>query len=213
MFDLQTIFDSLYVLSQQYTTLFYIVVSLIVFLESALCFAIFLPGDSLLFFSGMVSAVTDSNIWLFELTLIIVATLGYQINFEMANWFDRQGIFHRLVDMEAYKARSHTFFRKHGFYSIIIARFVPIIRNVLPFVIGLSGMSRSMFLLANIVSAMLWILVIVNMAYFFGQIEWVYNHFQLCIMTVVTISCLPIFLQLSNRVYHSLSVKKNQAEQ
>lgn len=200
MFEIQVIFESLYHLSQEYIWGFYSLVSLVVLAESALFFAFFLPGDSLLFFCGITSALAEHRIWLFELVLIVVTIIGYQVNFELAAWFNNCGYLNRFVHMDQYRQESEQFFKRHGFYSVVVARFVPIVRNMLPFVVGLSGMNRQTFIQANIIGGVLWVLVIMNVAYFFGSVEWVRQNFLLCLLAVILLSCLPVMIKLAKWV-------------
>ena len=166
---------------------------LIIFCETGLVITPFLPGDSLLFAIGAVSAITPLNVHLLVALLIIAALLGDNVNYivgrtfgpklfhcEKRRWFNPQSL-----------ARTQAFYEKYGGKTLIIARFMPIIRTFAPFVAGLSSMHYYRFLRFNIFGATLWIGSITYTAYWFGNLPLVKNHFSLAIVMIILISLTP----------------------
>jgi membrane-associated protein len=172
----------------------------IVFCETGLVVTPFLPGDSLLFAAGAVPAAPGSNlsVWWMILILIIAAVLGDTVNYQIGHFVGpkvfREGRKSRWLKKK-HLDRTHAFFEKYGGKTIIIARFVPIIRTFAPFVAGVGAMTYPRFLLYNIVGAVLWVTSLVLAGYWFGRLEFVQKNFKYVILGIIFVSLLPIMIE------------------
>jgi membrane-associated protein len=156
----------------------------------------FLPGDSLLFAAGTFAALGALDVWLVVLLLIIAAILGDTVNYWVGAYIGPRAFKGdvRFLRKE-YLDRTHAFYEKHGGKTIILARFVPIIRTFAPFVAGVGAMSYPKFILYNVVGAVLWVGLFVLGGYFFGNITVVRENFTLVILAIIGISVLPIAVE------------------
>jgi membrane-associated protein len=178
---------------QAYGTFTYVLLFLIIFLETGLVVTPILPGDSLLFAAGTFAALGALNIHLLLLLLSIAAIGGDTVNYWIGHYagpkvFARKKS--RFFNPEHLK-RTHTFYERYGGKTIILARFIPIIRTFAPFVAGIGAMSYGRFLLYNAVGGFAWPLICLYAGYFFGNIPVVKNNFSLVILAIVFISILP----------------------
>ena len=178
---------------QSYGVWTYLILFLIIFCETGLVVTPFLPGDSLLFAAGAFAARGDLHVlWLFVL-LSIAAILGDTANYWIGNLVGPK-VFHqehvRFLNKE-YLNRTHLFFEKYGGKTIIIARFVPIIRTFAPFVAGIGSMTYTRFISYNIIGGIVWIASFAFAGYFFGNIPLVKKNFTLVIFAIIIISILP----------------------
>ncbi len=170
----------------------YVVLFIIIFIETGLVVIPFLPGDSLLFAAGAVSATTHLNPLPMFLLLAFAAILGDTVNYWIgyylgpkvftsnSRWFKR-----------AYLERTHAFYQKHGGKTILLARFIPIIRTFAPFVAGIGRMNYGYFLSYNIIGGILWTALFIATGYFFGNLEFVKENFSFVILAIIFISLLP----------------------
>jgi membrane-associated protein len=174
----------------------YVVLFLIVFAETGLVVTPFLPGDSLLFAVGAVGSRPEIglNLPLLTLLLIAAAVIGDAVNY----WIGYRvgpAIFKketgRLLNKE-HLIRAQRFYEKYGGKTIILARFVPIVRTFAPFVAGIGRMNYLRFALYNVVGGVAWVLVCVVAGYYFGRFEFVQRHFELVIVAIIVISVLPM---------------------
>lgn len=175
----------------------YLLLFLIVFAETGFVVTPFLPGDSLLFAAGAFAALGDLDIvWVF-LVLTGAAIIGDSVNYAIGNFFGPK-VFHkenaRFLKKE-YLDKTHQFYEKYGAKTIVIARFVPIVRTFAPFVAGVGQMSYWTFLTYNILGALLWVTVCVFAGYFFGNIPVVKENFTLVIFVIILISILPAIFE------------------
>jgi membrane-associated protein len=178
---------------QSYGMWTYLILFLIIFCETGLVVTPFLPGDSLLFAAGAFAARGDLNVlWLFIL-LSIAAILGDTANYWIGNIVGPK-VFHqehvKFLNKE-YLNRTHLFFEKYGGKTIIIARFVPIIRTFAPFVAGIGSMTYVRFISYNVIGGIVWIASFAFAGYFFGNIPMVKKNFTLVIFAIIIISILP----------------------
>jgi membrane-associated protein len=185
------------VVIQDYGQWTYLILFLIVFCETGLVVTPFLPGDSLLFVAGAFAALGSLNlVWVLVL-LSVAAILGDTINYWVGNYigpkvFQMQNS--RIFKKE-YLDRTHQFYEKYGPITIVIGRFVPIIRTFAPFLAGVGSMTYGKFLIYNVVGGLLWIFSFTLGGYFFGNLPFVKNNFTLVIFAIIIISVLPTVIE------------------
>jgi membrane-associated protein len=185
-------------LMQEYQTTTYFILCLIIFCETGLVATPFLPGDSLLFAAGMLTAANGIlNIWLLIILLICSAILGDNVNYFVGRFFGERvfqiGFLKRIIKRE-YLDRTHAFYEKHGGKTIIMARFVPIVRTFAPFAAGLGKMNYSRYISFCIGGAILWVPLLSLAGYYFGNIPVIKNNFEKVILAIIFISLLPIII-------------------
>jgi membrane-associated protein len=176
----------------QYGTLTYAILFGVIFAETGFVFTPFLPGDSLLFAAGTFAAAGSFNIHFLFILLSIAAILGDTTNYWIGNYFGPK-VFEKNIRFlkKEHLEKTHKFYEKHGGKTIIIARFIPIIRTFAPFVAGVGAMTYSKFILFNIVGAVLWCALFVYGGYFFGNLSFVKNNFSMVIIAIIFLSILP----------------------
>lgn len=174
----------------------YLILFGVIFIETGLVITPFLPGDSLLFAAGAIAALGILNIWFLIILLILAAFLGDSANYSIGKYFGKR-IFeknYRLIKKE-YLTKTHEFYEKHGGKTIILARFVPIIRTFAPFVAGVGYLTYGRFIVYNLVGGILWVLLFVLAGYFFGHIPFVKNNFSVVVLAIIAISLLPMLIE------------------
>jgi membrane-associated protein len=177
----------------------YIILFLIVFAETGLVVTPFLPGDSLLFALGAISADPNSpiNLPLISGLLILAAILGDAVNYWAGNRLGPK-VFtsesSRFLNKK-HLLRAQEFYEKYGGKTIILARFVPIVRTFAPFVAGIGNMGYARFFLYNVLGAIAWVVICVVAGYFFGQMEFVRKRFELVIIAIIVISIMPMVVE------------------
>jgi membrane-associated protein len=183
-------------LISQYGIWTHLILFLIVFCETGLVVTPFLPGDSLLFAAGTFAALGALDLWLVVLLLLIAAIAGDTVNYWIGAYIGPRAFKGdvRFLRKE-YLDRTHAFYERHGGKTIIMARFVPIIRTFAPFVAGIGAMSYPKFILYNVVGAVLWVGLFVLGGYFFGNISVVRENFTLVILVIIALSVLPIVVE------------------
>lgn len=171
----------------------YAVLFLIIFCETGLVVTPFLPGDSLLFAAGALAATTSLNVWVLWGLLFVAAVVG-----DASNYFIGNKLGPRLCANEnsrilkkSYLDKTHAFCEKHGKKTIVLARFVPIVRTFAPFVVGAGSMRYRDFFAYNVIGGALWVTLFVWAGYFFGNMPVVEHNFTLVIIAIVAISVLP----------------------
>jgi membrane-associated protein len=176
----------------QYGTWTYLILFGIIFCETGLVVTPFLPGDSLLFATGALTAGGPLNIWLLFVLLAIAAILGDTVNYWIGAYIGPKAFTSksRFLKRE-YLERTHRFYEKHGGKTIILARFIPIIRTFAPFVAGVGSMSYARFLSYNIVGGIAWIAIFLFAGYFFGNLPAVKHNFSLVILGIIVVSIVP----------------------
>jgi len=191
----------------------YVILFLIIFCETGLVVTPFLPGDSLLFAVGALAAITPQpgafglNIWVLLIILIVAAILGDSVNYWIGKMFGNKlpQKFPRLIKPQHIQ-KTHDFYERYGGKTIIIARFVPIVRTFAPFVAGIGKMTYSRFMLFNVSGALLWIGLLLPAGYFFGNLPWVKKNFSVVVLAIIILSILPgviEFLRERNRLKKS----------
>ncbi len=187
-------------LVRQYGAWTYLILFLIVFAETGLVVTPFLPGDSLLFAVGALAATDGSPIrveWVAVL-LIVAAILGDTVNYQIGHYLGPR-VFsqkHSRWFRREHLDRTHAFFERYGGKTIIIARFLPIVRTFAPFVAGIGAMTYWRFLLYNVVGAFLWVGLLLYAGYFFGNAPLVKDNFSLVILAIIVLSILPAVFEL-----------------
>ncbi|MFM7485612.1 MAG: DedA family protein [Cytophagales bacterium] len=184
-----------------YGTLTYAILFLIVFTETGLIVMPFLPGDSLLFAAGAIAALPNStlNIYLTVPLLITAALLGDNVNYFVGR-FAASFIKSRdriLFFKREYLEQTEAFYQRHGTKTIIMARFVPIVRTIAPFVAGAGSMNYQRYIFNCIAGAILWVVGLSSLGYLFGNIPLVKENFEKVIITIILISVLPMLVGLT----------------
>jgi membrane-associated protein len=185
--------DHLEALVRDYGVWTYAILFLIIFCETGLVVTPFLPGDSLLFAVGAIAATGALDPVAVSVLLAVAAILGDTVNYAIGHWLGPmvfQSERSRLLNRE-HLERTHRFYEKYGGKTIIIARFVPIVRTFAPFVAGIGAMTYARFLLYNVTGGVVWICAFVAAGYFFGNIPVVKDNFSLVILAIIVISVLP----------------------
>ena len=176
----------------------YLILFLIIFCETGLVVTPFLPGDSLLFVAGTVAAAGGMDIHLLVLLLIIAAILGDAVNYGVGHYIGPRIFSHgdsRWLNPK-HLQRAHDFYEKYGGKTIIIARFVPIVRTYAPFVAGAASMTYSRFALYNVSGAVLWVVSLGYAGYFFGNLPIIKNNLTLVILGIIFLSILPGIIEI-----------------
>lgn len=185
----------------EYGTLVYLLLFLIVFMETGFVVTPFLPGDSLLFAAGALAAnpANDLNIFYIMLLLIVAALCGDNTNYFIGRYLAKKGegakLFGLFTIRKDYMDKTHSFYEKHGPRTIIIARFVPIVRTFAPFVAGVGRMEYNKYIRFCIAGALLWVISISLAGYFFGSIPIIKNNFELVVFGIILLSLVPILIE------------------
>ena len=183
-------------LISQYGIWTHLILFLIVFCETGLVVTPFLPGDSLLFAAGTFAALGALDLWLIIVLLILAAIIGDTVNYWIGAYIGPRAFRGDMRFLrKEYLDRTHAFYEKHGGKTIILARFVPIIRTFAPFVAGVGAMSYGKFIFYNVTGAVLWVGMFVLGGYFFGNITVVRENFTLVILAIIAISVVPIAVE------------------
>ncbi|HKY00925.1 MAG TPA: DedA family protein [Burkholderiales bacterium] len=184
-------------LVQQYGVWIYALLFLIVFCETGLVVTPFLPGDSLLFVSGAVWAISGMDAHWLAVCLITAALCGDNVNYwigrvlgpKVFKWENSRFFNRKALD------RTHAFYEKHGGKTIIIARFVPLVRTFVPFVAGIGKMTYTKFISFSVIGALTWVLSLVYAGYFFGNIPLVKNNLSVVIIGIIILSLMPMIVE------------------
>jgi len=202
--------DHLFMIVRNYGAWTYAILFLIVFAETGFVVTPFLPGDSLLFAAGALAATDALNPLLLGGLLFVAAILGDTINYSAGSYFGTR-IFKE--DARIFKIKflhkTEDFFEKYGGKTIVIARFVPIVRTYAPFVAGASSMDYSRFIFYNILGGALWVGLFTTVGYLFGNLPAVKNNFSLTVMAIIVLSLVPILVELIKSRYRKVAVRKN----
>lgn len=186
-------------LIDQYNTLIYFILFLVVFVETGFVIMPLLPGDSMLFAIGVIAATTGKLSLIIIIPLLILAALlGDNLNYFVGHKFgelikEKKKI---LFLKREYIEKTEVFFEKNGGKAVIMARFVPIIRTIAPFVAGAGSMKYKNYILNCFLGAVLWVAGITLLGYFLGQFEVVKNNFEKLVLGIVLLSVVPIFIKI-----------------
>jgi membrane-associated protein len=183
----------------QYGVWVYAMLFAIIFIETGLVIWPFLPGDSLLFAAGALSATGVLDIRLVALLLIAAAIAGDAVNYSIGRFVgpkvfsahDYQGFLHKLLNRD-HLDKAHAFFEKHGGMAVVSGRFVPIVRTFVPFVAGAAAMTPATFVFYNVIGGIIWVTVCAGAGYLFGNVPIIKDNFSLVAIGIIFISVLPI---------------------
>lgn len=178
------------ILIQSYGNWVYLILFLIVFLETGFVLTPFLPGDSLLFIAGTFAAAGLLKVHILFFILLIAAILGDTVNYWIGSYFGEK-IFSKFINKE-HMAKTKLFFHNHGKKTIVLARFIPVIRTFAPFVAGIGKMNYFKFLAYNIIGGILWVALFVFAGYYFGNIPYVKDNLTIIILLIIVISLIPV---------------------
>lgn len=197
----------------QYGTMIYAVLFAIIFCETGLIVVPFLPGDTLLFIAGAFCAAGSMNIWLLLVLLIVAAILGNTVNYAVGHLLGDKVYTrdYRWLDRNALQ-RTHAFYENHGGKTLILARFVPIVRTFAPFVAGVSRMTFGKFQFFNCTGAILWIAALLTTGYLFGDMPVIRDHLNTIVLVGVGAAIVPVLLGGVWKIFKRLSRKKTVAE-
>ena len=181
---------------QNYGNFIYPVLFLIIFCETGLVFLPFLPGDSLIFAAGAFAAIGKMNFLLLLILIILAAILGDTANYEIGRHFGKKILNNKkfkLVKEENIK-KAEDLVKKYGGVAVFLARFMPIIRTIVPFVVGMGELHYPKFIKYNAIGGIVWVTLFLTIGYLFGNIPAVKSHFSLIILGIVFLSLLPIIV-------------------
>jgi len=182
---------------QHYGLWTYAILFVVIFVETGFVVMPFLPGDSLLFAAGTFAALKALKIGWLLLALSAAAVLGDTVNYWVGYHVGAK-VFHKESSRffkKEYLDRTHAFYEKHGGKTIIIARFVPIVRSFAPLVAGVGRMTYGRFLAFNVVGGVGWVVLLTGAGYFFGNIPLVKNNYSIAVLTIIAISTVPIAVE------------------
>ncbi|HLD10612.1 MAG TPA: DedA family protein [Candidatus Nanoarchaeia archaeon] len=177
----------------------YILFFIILFCETGLVITPFLPGDSLLFAIGALSSQGTLNIYILFITLSAAAIIGDSVNYKFGQYLGKKAFKENSkLFKKKYLIKTEKFYEKHGNKTIVLARFIPIIRTFAPFVAGISKMDYKKFLAYNMFGGILWVGLLLFAGYFFGNIKFVKENFSLVILGIILISLIPAVIEYLN---------------
>ncbi|MGG7079144.1 DedA family protein [Clostridium sardiniense] len=186
------------VLINNYGTLVYVILFFIILCETGLVVTPFLPGDSLVFAAAAFAAIGSLNIWILLISLSVAAILGDTINYNIGKHLGQKLLNRgdsRFIKKE-YIDKTNAYYDKYGGKTIVIARFIPIVRTFAPFVAGIGSMHYKQFITFNAIGGLLWVLTASLLGFFFGNIPFVANNFSLVIIAIILISILPAVIEV-----------------
>ena len=193
LYSLLALDQTVATLATQYGPWLYAILFVVIFAETGLVVCPFLPGDSILFIAGAVVAVAGLNVHVLAVVLVAAAVLGDSVNYAVGHYIGPK-VFQRPDSRwfrQEYLRRTQAFYDRYGGVTIIIARFVPIIRTFAPFLAGVAGMSYRRFLAYNVAGGCLWIGLLVYAGFLFGNIPWVKDNMSLIVVAIVVVSLIP----------------------
>ncbi|MBS1708489.1 MAG: VTT domain-containing protein [Armatimonadetes bacterium] len=202
----------------EYGTQIYWILALTLFVETGLVITPFLPGDSLLFTAGLFTRSDGPegellNVWILLTVLPIACILGDMVNYKLGQFLGHRlftetskGIFHKNN-----LAKTRSYFERHGAKTIVIARFVPIVRALAPFVAGMEGMTFQKFVPLSIVANFLWVWVCVGAGNIFGRIQFVREHFEMILLGLLVLMAISVWLEIRREARHQAHAKATEA--
>lgn len=187
-----------------YGPLTYAILFGIIFAETGLVITPFLPGDSLLFASGAIAAIGSLNVWFIITILCIAAILGDTVNYLIGHFFGRKIVDNPNIPFinQEHIDKTEQFYKKHGGKTIILARFVPIVRTFAPFVAGVGQMDYSKFISYNIIGGIIWVVLFTMLGFFFGNLAFIKESFHYAVFAIIGLSIIPM-------IYEYIQNKRN----
>lgn len=196
---------------QTYGVWTYVLLFAIIFMETGLVVTPFLPGDSLLFAAGTFAGMGSLNVWILFISLSAAAIIGDTVNYWIGHYIGPRAFSGNIRFLKKeHLDRTHKFYEKHGGKTIILARFIPIIRTFAPFVAGIGAMSYGHFISYNVIGGILWVGLFTFLGYFFGNLPFVQENFAYVVIAIILISVLPAVYEFLKE--RSLSKNKAKAE-
>ena len=199
---------------QNYGTWTYFLLFLVIFMETGFVVTPFLPGDSLLFAAGTFASPalgSPLNIWVLWALLCIAAIVGDTVNYWIGHFIGPRAFSGEIRFLKKqYLDRTHAFFERHGGKTIILARFVPIIRTFAPFVAGVGEMGYGKFITYNVIGGIAWVTLFTWGGYFFGTLPFVQNNFSLVVLAIIFISVLPAVIEIIKERTRSVKAAATQ---
>lgn len=187
-------------ITAQYGILTYGILFSVVFVETGLVIMPFLPGDSLLFASGALSAMGSFNFWILYPLLLVAAIVGDTVNYWIGDKFEKSVFDGRSkIFKKEYLEQAEEFYAKHGGKAIVFARFVPIVRTFAPFVAGISKMHYGDFIKYNLIGGFLWVTLFLGGGFLFGNLPVVKENFHYMVLGIIAVSVVPIFVEVHKR--------------
>lgn len=185
------------IIVQDYGMWTYVILFIIIFCETGLVVTPFLPGDSILFATGALASIGVLKIIplfiIFYLAAVIGDTVNYHIGQKIGNKIsDKQDV--KYINKE-YLKKTHSFYEKHGSMTIVVGRFIPIIRTFVPFVAGIGEMRYSKFITYNILGGFIWVVLFLVGGYFFGNLPFIKQHFSYVLIAIMIISIIPVIVE------------------
>jgi membrane-associated protein len=169
---------------------------LIIFMETGFVVTPFLPGDSLIFAAGTFAGMGDLNVWVVWILLCLAAIIGDTANYWIGHYIGPRAFSGQVRFLKKeYLDRTHAFYERHGGKTIILARFIPIIRTFAPFVAGIGAMTYGHFIAYNVVGGISWVTLFLFGGYFFGGLQFVQDNFSFVVIAIILISVMPAFVE------------------
>lgn len=189
----------------QYGLLTYGIIAGIVFAETGFVVTPFLPGDSLLFAAGAIAALGSLSFPVLLVLLIVAAIAGDTVNYWIGHFFGRKIVNNPRIPFinQEHIDKTEQFYKKHGGKTIILARFVPIIRTFAPFVAGVGTMEYGKFILYNVIGGVVWVTLFTSAGYFFGNMEFIQEHFHYVVVVIILLSLIPILFEFIQSKRHA----------
>ena len=175
---------------QNYGVWTYMLLFMIIFCETGLVFTPFLPGDSILFAAGALASIGSLNIYSLFFTIFIAAVLGDTANYAIGKSIGSH-ILNRFEKLRSHAEAAQLFYEKHGYLTIVLGRFAPIIRTFVPFTAGMVKMKYTQFIVNNIIGGFLWVALMLGLGFFIGELPFVKQNFSLIVIFIILISLLP----------------------
>lgn len=188
----------------------YIILFLIIFAETGFVITPFLPGDSLIFAAGTLAGGGYLNILIIYFAMLIAAILGDTVNYWLGHHFGARVFAKKKsrIFKREYLDKTNEFYKKHGGKTIILARFVPIVRTFAPFIAGVGRMHYGTFILYNVAGGFIWVTSLTFAGYFLGQIAFIKNNFEYVVIGIIIASLCPMFFELAKHKYASRNAKE-----
>jgi len=191
---------------QDYGTWTYLFLFLIIFMETGLVVTPFLPGDSLIFAAGTFAGLGDLNPFLLFVLLSLAAIIGDTVNYWIGHYIGPRAFTGNVRFLKKeYLDRTHAFYEKYGGKTIILARFIPIIRTFAPFVAGIGAMTYGKFIAYNVIGGLAWVALFTFGGYYFGGLPFVQDNFTFVILAIIFISVLPAVIEFIKERMHAKS--------